>query len=127
MASNIRPHGGTPPDPPCPAEDSATRPGKLSAAVCEHLLVVFRRLSVVLELTADTARTAGKLEHHAALNARLAVFRARIEAGDRSARLGVALADFGEEFKTFHAELGYRGVRCTPRRAGHDGAEGSDA
>jgi len=96
MASNIRPHVGTPPGPPCSSEDSATRPGKLSPAVCEHLLVVFRRLSVVLELTAETARIAGKLEHHVALDARLAVFRARVEAGDRSARLGVALAHFGD-------------------------------
>jgi len=127
MASNIRPHGGTPPALPRASDGSPTRPGELSRDACEHLLVIFRRLAVVLELTAETARTAGKLEHHAALGARLAVFRARVEAGERSGRLGAALAQFGEAFETFHFELGYRGVVSATRRPGHDAGRGSDS
>ena len=126
MRSNIRPHEGTPPDPPCSAGVSSTRPGQLSSAVCKHLLEVFGRLAVVLELTVETARTAGKFEHHAALNTQLALFRARIEAGERSRRLAIALESFGDEFKTFHAELGYRHVKIATRRAGPDAGKRSD-
>jgi hypothetical protein len=58
---------------------------------------------------AATDSRAGKLEHHASLDALLAIFRARIEAGETSALLALALADFGQEFKALITlDLGFR-------------------
>ena len=96
---------------PRPPDIFSTRPVEISPPVRGQLLAIFGRLAVILELTAATAQTAGKFEHHAALDAKLAVFKARVEAGETSRRLAAALADFGEEFKTFiHSELGIRRV-----------------
>ena len=81
----------------------------ISPAARAQLLGVFRRLAAVLQLTAQIADGAGKRERHAAFEARLAIFRARVEAGDTGPRLALALADFGKEFETFiSAELGCR-------------------
>ena len=63
----------------------------------------------VLAVTAQLAESAGKCERHAAFEARLAIFRARFEAGDTGPRLAMALADFGKEFEAFiKGELGCR-------------------
>jgi len=83
----------------------------ISPAARAQLLGVFRRLAAVLQLTAQIAQAAGKGEAHAAFEARLAIFRARVEAGDAGPRLALALADFGREFETFiTADLGCRRV-----------------
>ena len=82
---------------------------EISPAARAQLLGVFRRLAAVLQLTAQIADSAGKCERHAAFEARLAIFRARVEAGDTGPRLALALADFGREFETFiSTELGCR-------------------
>ena len=82
---------------------------EISPAARAQLLGVFRRLAAVLQLTAQIADSAGKCERHAAFEARLAIFRARVEAGDTGPRLALALADFGREFEAFiSAELGCR-------------------
>jgi len=89
-----------------PAQTTEIAPGARG-----QLLAIFRRLAAVLELTAAIAQSAGKSERHATLCARLAIFRARVDAGDASPRLAMALADFGAEFKAFIAvELGCRRV-----------------
>jgi len=52
---------------------------------------------------------AGRGEQHAAFGARLAIVRARVEAGDTGPRLALALADFGRELERFiTADLGCR-------------------
>ena len=85
------------------------RAERLSPAARAQLLAVFRRLAAVLQLTEQMARAAGRCEQHAAFGARLAIFRARVEAGDSGARLALALADFGRELETFiTADLGCR-------------------
>jgi len=87
---------------------SAAREG-ISPAARAQLLGVFRRLAAILQLTAQVAESAGKCERHAAFEARLAIFRARFEAGDTGPRLAMALADFGKEFEAFiKGELGCR-------------------
>ena len=111
MPGNIGPLRGAHPASSCPPDILEKRPGAIAPSVRGQLLGIFGRLAVILELTAETARTAGKLEHHAALDAQLAVFKARVEAGETSRRLAAALADFGEQFKTFiQSELGFRRV-----------------
>jgi len=92
-----------------PADASPTRRENISPAARAQLLGVFRRLAAVLHLTAQIAETSGKRERHAAFEARLAIFRARVEAGDTGPRLAMALADFGREFEAFiTADLGCR-------------------
>ena len=84
-------------------------PTALSPSARRQLLGVFRRLAAVLHMTAQSAESAGKLERHAALGARLAIFRARVEAGATSPLLATELADFGQDFKNFiTVELGFR-------------------
>ena len=58
-----------------------------------QLLAVFRRLAAVLQLTTQIAQIAGKCEQHAEFEARLAIFRAQVAAGDSGGRLALALAD----------------------------------
>jgi len=94
-----------------PADASPTRRDEISPAARAQLLGVFRRLAAVLQLTAHIAEAAGKGEPHAAFEARLAIFRARVEAGDTGPRLAMALADFGREFEAFITDdLGCRRV-----------------
>jgi hypothetical protein len=95
---------------PSPASDvpSPSRED-ISPAARAQVLGVFRRLAAVLQLTAQLAESAGKSERHAAFEARLAIFRARFEAGDTGPRLAMALAEFGKEFEAFiSGELGCR-------------------
>jgi len=93
---------------PAPITSSPAR-DDISPAARAQLLGVFRRLAAVLQLTAQIADNAGKRERHAAFEARLAIFRARVEAGDTGPRLAMALTDFGREFEAFiSAELGCR-------------------
>jgi hypothetical protein len=93
----------TSPDVPAAARE------EISPAARAQVLGVFRRLAAVLQLTAQLAESAGKCERHAAFEARLAIFRARFEAGDTGPRLAMALADFGKEFEAFiRGELGCR-------------------
>jgi len=93
------------------ADDSPTPSTEIAPGARGQLLAIFRRLAVVLELTAPIADGAGKSDRHAMLCARLAIFRARVVAGDTSPRLAAALADFGAEFKAFvTVELGFRRV-----------------
>ena len=107
MIWNIPPLRRTQPTPTCSAEISSTFPAAISPTT--RLLVILRRLAAVLQLTAELAQRAGKLERHASLDAQLAIFRARIEAGETSALLAMALADFGQEFKAFITlDLGFR-------------------
>jgi hypothetical protein len=74
-----------------------------------QLLRIFLRLAIVLELTREMARTAGKLEHHAALTTRLAIFRARVETGRLTPLLATTLEDFAREFSVFiTVDLGCR-------------------
>lgn len=90
---------------------SPTAPTEVALSARGQLLAIFRRLAAVLELTAAIAESAGKVERHATLCARLAIFRARVDAGETSPRLATALADFGEEFRAFiTVELGFRRV-----------------
>ena len=67
----------------------------------EQLLAIFLRLSAILQLTAHIAERLDKFEYHAALIARLAILRARVEAGENSKPLADALTEFGQEFKEF--------------------------
>jgi hypothetical protein len=109
MIWNIRPLRRTQPAPTCSAEISSTFPAAISPMARRQLLVILRRLAAVLQLTAELAQRAGKLEHHASLDAQLAIFRARVEAGETSALLAMALADFGQEFRAFITlDLGFR-------------------
>jgi hypothetical protein len=111
MTWNIRVTGWIPAPARRALDGSPTPPTETAPSARGQLLGIFRRLAAVLELTAQVAQTAGKLERHAALCTRLAVFRARVEAGDSSPRLATALAEFGEEFKAFiTVELGFRRV-----------------
>lgn len=90
---------------------SPTLATEITPSARGQMLAIFRRLAAVLELTAPIAHSAGKSERHATLCARLAIFRARLEAGETSPRLATALADFGEEFRLFiTVELGFRRV-----------------
>ncbi|HSC63109.1 MAG TPA: hypothetical protein VLD35_05695 [Caldimonas sp.] len=99
------------PPPSVAADASSARPESLSPAARAQLLGVFRRLAAVLQMTAQIAHDAGKGERHAALGARLAIFQARVEAGDTGARLALALADFGRELEAFiTTDLGCRRV-----------------
>jgi len=92
-----------------PIDRPSTCREDISPAARVQLLGVFRRLAAVLQLTAHIAAGAGKGEQHAAFEARLAIFRARVEAGDTGPRLAIALADFGREFEAFvSVELGCR-------------------
>ena len=109
MSWNIRPLRRTPPARTCPAESSSTSPAAISPTARRHLLVILRRLAALLQLTAERAQRAGELEQHASLDAQLAILRARVEAGETSALLAMALADFGQEFKAFiMLDLGFR-------------------
>jgi hypothetical protein len=112
MTWNIRPlRHWSPPAPTCSPDGSPALPTEIAPGARGPLLGIFRRLAAVLELTAPIARSAGKSERHATLCARLAIFRARVQAGDTSPLLAMALADFGEEFKEFiTVELGFRRV-----------------
>ena len=101
------------PIPRSPASPSGVDPFRLrdeiSPAARAQLLGVFRRLAAVLHLTAPMAWHVGKEEHHAAFEARLAIFRARVEAGEAGPRLALALAEFSREFEAFvGADLGCR-------------------
>ena len=99
-----------------PADTLSTCSEALSPAARAQLLGVFRRLAAVLQLTAQIAHDAGRGERHAAFGARLAIFRARVEAGDTGSRLALALADFGRERAVFiTADLGCR--RAWPDQA----------
>jgi hypothetical protein len=109
MIWNIRPLRRTQPAAMCSAEISAPFSAAISPMARRQLLVILRRLAAVLQLTAELAQRAGKLEHHASLDAQLAIFRARVEAGETSALLAMALADFGQELKAFITlDLGFR-------------------
>jgi hypothetical protein len=82
----------------------------MSTSTREQLLDTFLRLAAVLQLTAQLAQSRGKAEQHAALGARLAIFRARVEAGQAGPLLAASLAQFGVEYKKFvEVELGWRG------------------
>ena len=86
-----------------------TFPGRIPPSARERLLRILERLAVVLQLTAEMARTAGKLEHHSALGARLAIFRARVQAGQTGQLLAMALNQFAQEYATFvRVDLGCR-------------------
>ena len=88
---------------------SSTDREDMSAEGRAHLLAVFRRLAAILQLTVQMAWRAGKSEQHASFEARLAIFRARVEAGDASARLAIELGDYGRDFEAFITEeLGCR-------------------
>jgi hypothetical protein len=77
----------------------------------DQLLCTFTRLAAVLQMTMQLAQMQGKAEQHAALAARLAVFRARVQAGENGTRLAIALNEFGTEYKSFiEVELGWRRV-----------------
>jgi hypothetical protein len=113
MAWNLRPlrRSQTPPPaaPPASPDAASARPTEISAPARDQLLTIFLRLSAVLHLTAHIAEQQGKHEHHAALAARLAIFRARVQAGENSGALAEALTAFGHEFQTFvTGELLYR-------------------
>ena len=85
-----------------PADLSPTTPpGESSPVTREQLLAIFLRLSAILQLTAHIAERLDKFEYHAALIARLAILRARVEAGENSNPLAEALTQFGQEFKEF--------------------------
>ena len=75
-------------------ESASTPPIVLPPGARLQLLAIFRRHAAVLQLTAETARAAGRTERHAALAARLAILRARVEAGETSRSLVVALTAF---------------------------------
>jgi hypothetical protein len=55
-------------------------------------------LARVLQQTAELALASGNAEQHAWLGARLAVFRARLEAGDTGPLVAIGLTQFGQEF-----------------------------
>jgi DNA-binding GntR family transcriptional regulator len=75
----------------------------------EQLLETFLRLAAVLQLTAQAAQARGMEEQHAALEACLAIFRARVEAGEAGSLLAESLARFGDEYKRFiEVELAWR-------------------
>jgi hypothetical protein len=103
MASNIRPLPRTPSGSPPGAANSASRRTEITPNVRGQLLVIFRRLAAILDLTEQLAEAAGKVEQHTALSARLAIFRARVQSGAASPLLGMALTDFGQEFRSFMA------------------------
>jgi hypothetical protein len=109
MSWNIRPLRRTQPAPACSAEISSTSLAEISPTARRQLLVILRRMAAILQLTSELAQRAGKLEQHASLDAQLAIFRARVEAGETSALLAMALTDFGQEFKAFiMLDLGFR-------------------
>lgn len=111
MSWNLLPRRGTRPESSPASHSVAARNAAISPSARGQLLAVFRRLAAVLQLTAATAATVGKGEGHADLVARLAIFRARVEAGEASPRLAASLAEFGAEFKAFVVvELGFRRV-----------------
>ena len=83
----------------------------MSPSTREQLLDTFLRLAAVLQLTTRVARARGKAYQHAALEARLAIFRARVEAGEAGSLLAESLVRFGDEYKKFvEVELGWRGL-----------------
>ena len=111
MSWNLLPRRGTRPDASASSHSAPAGDAAISPSARGQLLAVFRRLAAVLQLTAATATTLGKAESHAELVARLAIFRARVEAGEASPRLAASLAEFGKEFKAFVlVELGFRRV-----------------
>jgi hypothetical protein len=82
----------------------------MSVSTREQLLDTFLRLAAVLQLTVQVAQSRGKADQHAALGARLAIFRARVEAGEAGPLLADSLARFGVEYKRFvEVELEWRG------------------
>ena len=93
------------------AEGASLAPSGLSWSARRQLLAILRRHAAVLQLTFDLAVTARRLEQHAVFGARLAILRARVEAGDTSRSLAAALIAFAREFDSFiTSELGYRSV-----------------
>ena len=109
MARNIRLPTGRPPLVTGSAEGPSIFPARIPPSARGRLLRVLDRLAVVLQLTVGMAQTAGKLEHHAALGARLAIFRARVQAGQTGQLLALALNQFAQEFATFiRVDLGCR-------------------
>lgn len=109
MSWNIHLLRRTQPPPTWSAQTSSPSPADISPTARRQLLAILRRLAAVLQLTVDLAQRAGKSEHHASLDARLAILRARVEAGETSALLAMALDDFGQEFKAFITlDLGVR-------------------
>lgn len=77
----------------------------------DQLLGTFTRLAAVLQLTTQLAQVQGKSEQHAALGARLALIRARVQAGEAGSLLALALSEFGDEYKSFiEVELGWRRI-----------------
>jgi hypothetical protein len=101
MSWNIRPLRRTQPARCVLCRDFVDFPPEISPTARRQLLVVLRRMAAVLQLTAELAQRAGKLEQHALLDAQLAILRARVEAGETNALLAMALTDFGQEFKAF--------------------------
>jgi len=102
MAWNIRLLRRPKTPPPPPAELAPpTRPAEISPATRKQLLAIFVCLSAILQLTAHIAERLDKSEHHAALVARLALFKARVQAGENGQPLAEALTQFGQEFKEF--------------------------
>ena len=84
----------------------------VSPSTREQLLDTFLRLAAVLQLTTQAAKTRGKPEQHAALEACLAIFRARVEAGEAGPLLAESLTRFGDEYKRFiEVELGWRSLQ----------------
>jgi hypothetical protein len=110
MALNIRLLMGRPPFATVSTEGSSTFPARIPESARGRLLRLLERLAVVLQLTAQMAQSAGKLDHHAALGARLAIFRARLQAGQSGPLLALALNKFAQEYATFiRVDLGCRG------------------
>jgi hypothetical protein len=101
MAWNIRLPGRMSATRAASFEPASPSAAEIAPSARAPLLAVFRRLAVLLELTAATAQRTGQSEQHAAFGARLAIFRARVEAGETSASLATALARFGVEFEAF--------------------------
>jgi DNA-binding GntR family transcriptional regulator len=90
---------------------------KVSPSTREQLLETFLRLAAVLELTTQAAQARGKADQHAALEACLAIFRARVEAGEAGSMLAESLARFGDDYRTFiEVELGWPGFQTTRGR-----------
>jgi hypothetical protein len=109
MARNIPPVTGGHPLTTGSADGSSPWPPRIPPNARGKLLRLLERLAVVLQLTAEMARTAGKLEQHAALGARLAIFKARVQAGQTGQLLALALNEFAQEYATFiRVDLGCR-------------------
>ena len=101
MAWNIRLLRRVSPARVAALENASAAAPAISPSMRGPLLGMFRRLAAILQMTAQVAQRTGHLERHAALAARLAIFRARVQAGETGTALALALADFGQEFASF--------------------------